>query len=475
MPRSRFLRLAAAAVAPAVVVAAASPACASDVIVVPTDVSTIQAAIDEAQPGDVVELLDGVYSGEGNVDLDFTGKSITVRGGSGDPDAVIIDCSSIPGSRGFVFDSFERAEARVEALTVAGGGGLQGAAIFCTDGASPTIVDCILRDGDALSGGAVHVSAASPTFIRVTMRGNSALYGGAIETFGGEPKFIACLIESNVATAEGGAVSMVGGRGVLANCLIRDNTANVAGTAMHFRDGAGIRIVNCVVTANDSFFAIGAVRSDDANPQFQNCTVTGNDTAGPATLILDGTDGGSDALFVNCIIHGNGAPAAVAVISGTPWFAACNVEGLSHESWFADPGNIDADPRFVDAEAGDFRLAADSASIDAGYDDWLPQDVADLDDDGDVDEPLPTDLTGASRVQGVRVDMGAFESDSRCPGDIDGDGAGVGFGDLVALLACWGPVSGACDAADLAPAGAGDGVVGFDDLVTLLASWGPCP
>ena len=63
----------------------------------------------------------------------------------------------------------------------------------------------------------------------------------------------------------------------------------------------------------------------------------------------------------------------------------------------------------------------------------------------------------------VRIDDG-----STCDGDIDEDGE-VGFQDLVAMLASWGPCAGC--AADIN----GDGEVTFQDLVGLLAAWGPCP
>ena len=54
-----------------------------------------------------------------------------------------------------------------------------------------------------------------------------------------------------------------------------------------------------------------------------------------------------------------------------------------------------------------------------------------------------------------------------CDADIDGD-CSVGFGDLISLLADWGPCPG-CDT-DLD----GDGSVGFSDLLAALAQWGPC-
>lgn len=56
------------------------------------DVPTIQAAIDSAHSGDVVELTDGVYLGDQNRDLVVYDESVLVRSASGDPTSCIIDC-----------------------------------------------------------------------------------------------------------------------------------------------------------------------------------------------------------------------------------------------------------------------------------------------------------------------------------------------------------------------------------------------
>ena len=65
-------------------------------------------------------------------------------------------------------------------------------------------------------------------------------------------------------------------------------------------------------------------------------------------------------------------------------------------------------------------------------------------------------------VSQFRVNPAGFEP---VFGDLDGDGT-VGSGDLVILLAAWGP----CDACpeDLD----GDGTVDFGDLLQLLQAWG---
>jgi len=55
-----------------------------------------------------------------------------------------------------------------------------------------------------------------------------------------------------------------------------------------------------------------------------------------------------------------------------------------------------------------------------------------------------------------------------CVGDFDNSGD-VGFGDLLQLLAVWGPCAGCPEDLD------GDNDVGFNDLLQVLSLWGPCP
>ena len=58
------------------------------------------------------------------------------------------------------------------------------------------------------------------------------------------------------------------------------------------------------------------------------------------------------------------------------------------------PGNIMKDPRFVDTDAGDFRLRPDSPCIDAGLSGYASG---------------TTDLTGGARIRGAGIDIGCFE------------------------------------------------------------------
>jgi hypothetical protein len=55
-----------------------------------------------------------------------------------------------------------------------------------------------------------------------------------------------------------------------------------------------------------------------------------------------------------------------------------------------------------------------------------------------------------------------------CPTDIDGSGA-TDVGDLLAMIAQWGPCSGCAGDLD------GNGSVDVSDLLTAIGAWGPCP
>jgi pectin methylesterase-like acyl-CoA thioesterase len=63
-------------------ISTSTPAFAATYVVSPDgsgDFPTIQAAIDAAVDGGIIELTDGTFTGDGNRDIDYAGKSITVR------------------------------------------------------------------------------------------------------------------------------------------------------------------------------------------------------------------------------------------------------------------------------------------------------------------------------------------------------------------------------------------------------------
>ena len=87
-------------------------------ITVPGNYSTIQQAIDVAQTGDTVLVYDGIYTGDGNKNLDFKGKRITVTSLNG-PASTIIDCEG--SGRAFYFHSGETPASVLNGFTIRNG------------------------------------------------------------------------------------------------------------------------------------------------------------------------------------------------------------------------------------------------------------------------------------------------------------------------------------------------------------------
>ncbi|UCG59578.1 MAG: right-handed parallel beta-helix repeat-containing protein, partial [Phycisphaerales bacterium] len=138
----------------------------------------IQEAIDAAADGDRILVLDGTYGGNGNRDIDFGGKAITVRSENG-PGYCVIDCQGSPAEnhRGFYFHSGEAADSVLEGFTITGGfwddEGEGGAGICCV-GCSPVIRGCIVADNKAYRGGGLYCSDSSATLVDCTIAENEA-------------------------------------------------------------------------------------------------------------------------------------------------------------------------------------------------------------------------------------------------------------------------------------------------------------
>jgi hypothetical protein len=286
--------------------------------------------------------------------------------------------------------------------------------------------------------------------------------GGGIATFDANPIIIGCRFLANTASDEnglgcGGGIATSGAPGpILVNCAFSGNEAQFGGGAVWNQLGSTARLVNCTVAGNTAGVGGGICDATGSQPTIANTILWANV---PDQIF----DHGQSAAVVEYSTVQNGW-------SG-PGSHNMDADPLFRNAWGADgtPGTVD----------DDLRLGSGSPCIDAGDNTAVPPDAADLDDDGDIAEPVPLDLDGNARFvddvntpdtgkgDGVNpiVDMGAYEA--QCPWDLDGSGD-VGVTDFLALLAVWGSDPGGPPDFD------GDGDVGITDFLVLLANWGPC-
>jgi len=403
---------------------------------------TIQAAIDEAAKSDRVIVAEGRYTGEGNRDLDFGGRWITVRcTNPSEPNVVaatIIDCNGSidENHRGFYFHTNEKAASVVEGFTITGGCADRGGAISCY-GSSPTIRQCNITGNTAEYGGGIDCNQSSAKIVDCNISGNYAAEGGGMFSFESGPMVIGCTITGNLADSGGGAYDSNSSKVKFTNCTFSQNRATRFGGGVYCYDSSPV-INHCGIIANESGWDGGAIcgnSSEESCPQVLGCTISGN-SAGSSGGALDHCGG----TVSSCIISGNSAPSGggLSFCSGTvsnctimgnsggvllrsrplvrnciiwenrPAFGNCVlyccVQGavgdgcISSAPCFVEAGYWDANGVWVE---GDYHLEAGSPCIDSGDNNSVVGDGYDLDGNTRI-------VDGDSDGEAV-VDMGAYE------------------------------------------------------------------
>jgi len=486
------------------------------VIAVPGDQPTIQAAIDASMDGDEIVLANMIFIGAGNRDLDFQGKAVTLRSAGGLAQGCVIDCGMV--ARAMTFDDGEGAGTRIEDITIRNGrdqffGGAMlidgasptfsgvrfefnnsddGGAAALLNGAAPTFEDCEFFGNNATRGGAIYASASAPVAESCLFDMNSADFGGATfnNAVGGDGRYTDCTFTDNEGAFGAAACNWTDSGAVFVRCLFENNMGlpGSSGGGMHNR-ASDVLAVNCEFRGNRAFVGGGVNNTSGATFDLINGALVGNIAMGAGGGLHNTNE--STATVRNCaFVENDAAVGGGASTSDSPLNIANSIfwantddskDGATAQieerrmvtvafscvqGGWPGSGNVDADPMFV---AGELSLQPGSPCIDAGSSGLLPPDEADLDGDGDTNEPLPLDLGNAARVVGGDVDAGPFESSATppCPADFNGDGAVDAF-DLAMLLTNWGPSSSVADFND-------DGAVDAFDLAQLLTNWGPCP
>jgi hypothetical protein len=205
---------------------------------------TIQAGIDAALDGDTVLVLDGTYAGDGNRDLDYGGKLITLRSQNGPPNC-IIDCEN--SARGFYFHNGETADAVLAGITITNGSAYDGAAVYCVS-SDPTISDCTFKDSSAAHyGGGMYCYQANPSVTHCEFIDNWDYHGGGVyNSNDSNPVTTNCQFMDNRAGLYGGGlVNAYSSSPVLTDCDFTDNKAPHDGGMLNYGGSSPI-ITRCM-------------------------------------------------------------------------------------------------------------------------------------------------------------------------------------------------------------------------------------
>ena len=469
------------------------------------DHTSVQAAIDAATNGDVIEVSGETYLLEATIDPN--GKAVTIRGAvdpeDGTPRTVldgqglhrVLQCISGEGPK----TAFENLALRNGlgkddqdlSVSVAGGAAVRNS--------SPVFRHCLVAENQANFGSALIVTGGSPRFIECRFQSNtvdtylgsvailtdstnetyhSSVFtgchfsehegtaffaqpdtkvffedcsftdnsgnSGGIFTLQNEIVLKRCRFSRNNATNRGGGIYAENTFLTVEDCEFTDNTADQWGGAVALRSGGFSTWDGCTFRGNESGESGGAISIVDQGLIMHRSWIIDNASAefGGGLHSVSAT-----ASLVDCTIRGNTTSltgGGLYAQGGTPILDGVNLCGNLPDQVFGvieQPGNC------ISEECSECPI------------DWCPDDpektepgecgcgVPETDSDGDG---IPDCLTPP------------------CPADLDGNGT-VDGADLTLLLATWGCTGDGC-IGDLDGSGTADGA----DLTVILSSWGAC-
>ncbi|MCC6407397.1 MAG: hypothetical protein IT453_09535 [Planctomycetes bacterium] len=426
----------------------------------------IQDGVDAVIPGRTVEVLDGVYTGARNRELDFNGKAIVLRSQNG-PANCIIDCQSLGRAvhlssgeaLGTRFQGFTIRNGRIAGLGTMRGGG----AVLVESGATVELAECVLESNFAEEfGGALAVRAsAGPVSVRdcsftsnaTTLNLGNAM-GGAIR-IERDASILRCTFVANQ-SYRGGAIHVSGPTELrLSHSSFLGNSGSDSGGAIGVEvlaDNQSARLIgsNLLFAGNHSDYRGGALetwagyQNTSIAVDLQHSTFTANSTHSLASYaggggIYVGT--GTNVGLRNVLLWSNttaspGPQMRLESVASLATLDYCDVEG-GPAGVYVGPGvlnwgtgNLALDPQFVDADGADndpatfddnvYRLKPTSPCLDAGDSIHALADVTDIDGDLDFGEPVPLDLNLKPRFKDLPsvpdtgvgsppIDLGCFE------------------------------------------------------------------
>lgn len=354
--------------------------------------TTVQAAVDAADPGDVIMVAAGTYTGvtsrAGVTQTVYISKSVTIRGG-------------------YTTAFTEPPDPQTNPTTLDAQG--QGRVMYIIGNITPTIEGLQITGGNTNNaggdnweiqgnGGGVAAITASLTFKNNQVIGNTALDAGGILLLRSSGLLSDNIVIGNTATWASGGVCLYTSEAMLWGNTIAGNAA-FSGGGIYIFYNSNATLVNNFIAENFATSMGSGVYVEGSSAKLMQTTFVQNapgDRIG--IFVRDGIGGSSTAILTNTILVSQTIGISVtggskAILESTLWNN--NLTNWAGTGIITAINNYTGDPALVapfNYPNPDYHLAPTSAAIDKG-----------------INAGVATDIDGQPRPQGAGFDLGADE------------------------------------------------------------------
>ncbi len=299
--------------------------------------------------------------------------------------------------------------------------------------------------GDDALGGGLLAKSGSPRLTNVRIIGNRASqHGGGVAVIdGGAPTLTYGDVKSNEAGGDGGGIYMMSSSFRLTNTVIAGNEAQGGnGGGVYANNPQTSTFSNLVIKGNRAVTDGGGIYETGDNGAagtlvLNTSTLSGNyagNIGGGVRVTGNGTVNIRNSILWGDA-HGGYSGQQELSTNSTINVSSSLIEG-------GNQGSINQDPLFLsdptDATSapttdGNVDLESTSPALDQGDRTLLPNDISDVDNDGNTTEKLPLDIGGGTRDRGSNVDIGAYERSTielTITGTDGADGTDAGWRDM---------------------------------------------